>query len=101
MDANFANVFPGQRVITSAGTVRTVAFTARGAVYVYGAGGEVEVAIVRSDAWGGEADLGQGLGSDLARERAPQAPRRGSGLAFPRPHTRHGTHRPTSPRLAA
>lgn len=51
--------FPGQRVITTQGTVRTVAFvSAHGVVYGYCPRGELEVIVPRSDAWGGENDLG-------------------------------------------
>ena len=49
------NVQPGQRVITTGGVARTVAFTSRGVVYVFGQRGLPEPARVRYDALGGEA----------------------------------------------
>ena len=52
---------PGQRIITTQGTVRTIAFMSRyGVVYVYGPRG-LEAVVPRSDAWGGEHDLNLGL----------------------------------------
>lgn len=50
-----AHVLPGQRIVTSAGTTRTVAFVRHGIVYVYGPRGLPEPAVVRYDALGGEA----------------------------------------------
>lgn len=48
-------VQPGQRVITTAGVVRVVAFARNGIVFVYGSRGLPEPANVRYDALGGEA----------------------------------------------
>lgn len=53
-----AHVLPGQRVVTAAGTIRTVAFVRNGTVYVYGPRGLPEPAVVRYDALGGEAGEG-------------------------------------------
>jgi hypothetical protein len=46
---------PGQRVVTSEGVVRTVAFVRNGTAFVYGPRGLPEPATVRYDALGGEA----------------------------------------------
>ena len=48
-------VHPGQRIITSAGVVRVVAFARNGIVFVYGARGLPEPANVRYDALGGDS----------------------------------------------
>lgn len=50
-------VFPGQRVITSEGVVRTVAFTDPRGVWVFGPSGRPYLATIRADAWGGEPSL--------------------------------------------
>lgn len=47
----------GQRIITTQGTVRTVAAVINGEVYVYAPNGWLEKVTVRCDAWGGENDL--------------------------------------------
>lgn len=57
---NARNVFPGQRVVTSAGDTVTVALIEAGKVFAYRAGRIVAVT-VRCDAWGGEHDLSLGL----------------------------------------
>ena len=54
MTAN-ANVQPGQRVITTGGVVRVVAFSSRGVIYVYNQRGLPEPANVRYDALGGDS----------------------------------------------
>lgn len=48
-------VYAGQRVITTHGTTRTVAFVLRGKVYAYSPNGIPEQVKVRYDALGGEA----------------------------------------------
>lgn len=54
-------VYPGQKVITTQGTVRTVAYVSQyGIVYAYGPNG-LEAIQPRSDAWGGEHNLNVGL----------------------------------------
>lgn len=55
-------VFPGQRVITTQGTVRTVAYVSvYGVIYGYSPKGHLEVIQPRCDAWGGDADLNFGV----------------------------------------
>jgi hypothetical protein len=55
-------VHPGQRVLTTQGTTRTVAFTSRGGqIYAYGLDGGLEPISVVCDAWGGEHDQTLGL----------------------------------------
>lgn len=52
------NVHSGQRVITTAGTVRTVAIVTKdGIVFAYSPNGWLEEVVPLSDAWGGEVDL--------------------------------------------
>lgn len=63
------NVHPGQRVITTAGTTRTVAFIHAGTTYVYGPRGLPEPARVVCDAWGGEAELASPAALAPARPR--------------------------------
>jgi hypothetical protein len=59
MNMNAINVYPGQRVVTTAGDVCTVAMVRPdGTVLVYRAGRAMPVpAHVRCDAWGGEHDM--------------------------------------------
>ena len=46
----------GQRIITTAGTVRTIALVLiDGTVLAYGWNGSLEVVTPKSDAWGGES----------------------------------------------
>lgn len=53
-----ANVYPGQRVITSHGNVAVVAYVrADGRVMVYGRDGMPVPANVTADAWGGESSI--------------------------------------------
>ncbi len=55
-------VHAGQRIITTQGTVRTVAYVSRyGIVYCYALNGGFECVVPRSDAWGGETDLNVGI----------------------------------------
>lgn len=52
-------VFPGQRIITTKGTVRTVAYVSRhGVVYAFPMrpNGDYEAVTPRYEAWGGEHD---------------------------------------------
>lgn len=73
------NVYPGQKVITSAGVAAVVAFVApNGTVYATGARDRVPRAvIVRCDAWGGEHDLAAGLPAPMpVAEPSPRGPRR-------------------------
>lgn len=49
-------VFPGQKVITTAGNVVIVAFMHCGQVYAFGRNGLPEAVKVVNDAWGGEHD---------------------------------------------
>ncbi len=59
-------VYPGQRIITTSGTVRIVAYVSRfGVVYAHGPQG-LEAVVPRSDAWGGEHDLHLGCESCAA-----------------------------------
>lgn len=65
------NVFPGQRVITSAGTVRVVALVQGNVVFAFGPRGTPEPVRVLYDALGGEAgaedrDLAPGATRSLA-----------------------------------
>ena len=53
--STITNVQPGQRVITTGGVVRVVAFARNGIVFVYGARGLPEPANVRYDALGGDS----------------------------------------------
>lgn len=56
------NVHSGQRIITTAGTVRTIALVLpNGIVLAYDGKGWLEEITPRSDAWGGENDLNIGL----------------------------------------
>ncbi len=51
-------IFPGQRVVTSDGTVRTVAFlTPSGQVFVWAPTGVPVPARILHEAWGGDGDL--------------------------------------------
>lgn len=51
-------IYPGQKIITIQGTVRTVAYVSTyGIVYAYNPRGGLEVIVPRSDAWGGDQDL--------------------------------------------
>jgi hypothetical protein len=61
------HVSPGQRVVTSHGTTRTVAFVRGHEVFAYSPRGTLERIVVRYDALGGEA--GQGA-EDAHREAA-------------------------------
>ncbi len=54
-------VFPGQKVITTAGKVVVVAFVNCGQVYAFGQNGLPEPVIVVTDAYGGEHDQMEGL----------------------------------------
>ncbi len=55
-------VYPGQRIITTGGIVRTVALISKnGIVYAYAPRGGLEAVVPRSDAWGGEHDLNAGI----------------------------------------
>lgn len=55
-------VHAGQRIITTQGTVRTVAYVSHyGIVLVYCPRGGLECVTPRSDAWGGEHDLTIGV----------------------------------------
>ncbi len=71
------HVYPGQRVITSAGTATIVAFIAPcGTVYAVGPCDRVPHAVtVRCDAWGGEADMEAGLPEASASSPAEPSPR--------------------------
>jgi hypothetical protein len=61
MNARKSIVYPGQKVITTAGKVVTVAFVNAGQVYAYGRNGLPEKAVVCGDAFGGEHDQVLGL----------------------------------------
>lgn len=55
-------VVSGQKIITTQGTVRIVAFVSRhGIVYAYAPNGGIEAVTPRSDAWGGEHDMNIGV----------------------------------------
>jgi len=52
------NIYPGQKIITKYGTVRTIALVlVDGTILAYGRDGSLEVVEACSDAWGGEHDL--------------------------------------------
>jgi hypothetical protein len=51
------HVYPGQRVVTSHGAVRVVAFVRGHEVFVFTPRGGVERAVVRYDALGGDAGV--------------------------------------------
>jgi len=53
--------YPGQKVITTAGNVETVAFVVFGQPFVYCSNGQFKKVEVVGDAWGGEHDQEQGL----------------------------------------
>lgn len=53
--------FPGQRVITTAGEVVTVAFVCNGQVWAFGRNGLPMLVTVCGDAWGGEVDQEVGV----------------------------------------
>ena len=52
---------PGQRIITTDGTVRTVAMIIAGQVYAYAPNGFIEKVKPRYEAWGGEHEVELGL----------------------------------------
>lgn len=55
-------VVSGQKIITTQGTIRTVAFVSQhGIVYAYAPKGGYEAVTPRSDAWGGEHDMNIGV----------------------------------------
>lgn len=54
-------VYPGSKVITTAGNVVTVAFVNCGQVYAHGRNGLPEAVVVVGDAYGGEHDQVLGL----------------------------------------
>lgn len=54
-------IHAGQRIITTQGTVRTVAYVSNGVVWAYAPNGGLECVTPRSDAWGGEHDLTIGV----------------------------------------
>lgn len=54
-DNHFVHVHPGQKVITTHGTTRVVAFTRGAEVWAHSLFGGVEKIAVRYDALGGEA----------------------------------------------
>jgi hypothetical protein len=81
MSTVFRNVHAGQRVITSAGVTRIVAFVdPAGHAYVYGPAG-LERAHVVCDAWGGEPSLDP-LMNGLPVARPRPASRRPTNTAF-------------------
>lgn len=61
----------GQRVVTSHGTVRVIAYTApNGKVYGYSPRGGYEAIVPVHDAWGGEHDQHEGATLEAAFRRA-------------------------------
>ena len=55
------NVHSGQKVITTAGNIETVAFVLFGQAFVYCPNGRFKMVEVVGDAWGGEHDQEVGL----------------------------------------
>lgn len=55
------NYHPGQRIVTSDGTVRTVALIINGQLYCYAPNGWLEKVRPRYEAWGGEHEAELGL----------------------------------------
>lgn len=51
------NFFPGQRVITTHGTVRVIAFIEGEKVFAFSPRGGIERVIPKTEAWGGEHDV--------------------------------------------
>jgi hypothetical protein len=60
MNQREINIHPGQRVITTAGTIVVVAYVRNGNVWAYWNGDIVLVHVV-ADAWGGEHDQTIGI----------------------------------------
>jgi hypothetical protein len=55
------NVHPGQKVVTTAGNIETVAFVLFDQAFVYRSNGHFCMVEVVGDAWGGEHDQEMGL----------------------------------------
>jgi hypothetical protein len=69
------HVYPGQRVVTAAGTVAVVAFIAPdGRTYVHGARGIPEPARIAFDALGGESTLAPGANVATCIPAGPPSP---------------------------
>lgn len=74
------HVYPGQRVVTAAGTVQVVAFVSHdGRTFVFGPRGTPEPARVAFDALGGEPELTPGARPATWTSAGPPSPGPRSG----------------------